>query len=572
VKGGIYFSIFYNEMSALREARGPEVNGPAAKNIILEADKSAELASLFDLIEQMQVNGEAKFSPVVCRDLSKAISCRNYAGAVLELCHLAHIAEACGAGAGYVDFFWAHGPARSSGFRGTLQKSFLSPTWRGTNLKISAAAIDIQYPDGAFSVTFSRMAFLSSLMHFLFYSVDYCDLDDVFREMMVPGISKAGVSTSANNLSRRLYDYLKDHLSTAQTMRKRHSLIDYMQERHGPYFTPLAIDDETILDFWISKPSLDVAGGSDFKTYESVFRAFLRLRQALEQAADLYVIDGGLSIGSDREAGEVDPDTIQTMIEAVDEYRSPLLALQEPPADAIKFLNNKERSGLELLMDCGKAAFDLSVSLMRCEVFAKGQGRITQALRRKVDAQELHKVIDDCAQQTYEDRKDEFSRTSLHIDSMLLASLFSLVQARNEEAISLIVALKPDLDLSSFADVLQTEDETADNVVMFNSASVSDRFMNMIDDTEKVGKDVVSLVADARKTFKGISRQGFDAESLSDKTVVAGFAVGVPILLGIRVHLNNFLRVLEKNENWSGQFDADRSVFTQQFQVLYEER
>ncbi len=546
------------------------MDGPAAENIILEAGKSAELISVFHLVEETQVNGEAKFSTTVCRDLAKAISCRTYAGAVLELCHLIHIADACGAGAGYVDFFWAHGPARSSSFKGAIHTSLNNPAWRGTKVTAHGTGVDIAYPDGGFSITYSRMPFLSALMEFLISSIGYGDLDDIFREMLVPGISKGAVSKRANELSRGLYNYLKDHLPTAQNVRKFHSLIGYMKERHGVDFTPSAIDDETILDFWISGPVDESSGGNDFKTYESVFRAFLRLRHALEQAGDLYALDGARSIGADREAGEVDPDTIHAMVETIDEYRSPLLALQEPPVDAIKFLNNKEMSGLELLMDCGKAAFDLSLSLMRCEVFARGQGRLTQALRRKADAQELRALINEPALITYEDRKEEFSRTSFHIDSMLLASLYALVQAKNEEAISLIVALRPNLDMAPLEELLGIGDETADNIVMFNSASVSNRLMDMIDDEDKVGKDMVALVADARKAFGGVSRQGFAAEGLNDSAVVAGFAVGGGVLLGVRGHLADFRHTLGNGQNWASRFDADRDIFSQQFTVLYE--
>ena len=550
------------------------MEGPAAENIILEAGKSGELISVFRLVEETQANGEIKFSPTICRDLAKAVSCRTYAGAVLELCHLVHVADARGGSGGYIHFFWGHGPARPAGFKGAIRNSLKNPTWRGTEVTVTDSGVDIAYSDGGFSITYSRMPFLSALMEFLISSIGFGDLNDVFAGMLGPGISKDAVSRCANELSRCVYDYLKDHLPTAQNMRKFHCLIGFMKERHGVDFTPSAIDDETILDFWISKTADGPAAEGDFKTYESVFRAFLRLRHALEQAAGLYALDGARSIGANREAGEVDPDSIHAMVETVDEYRSPLLVLQEPPAGAIKFLNNKEMAGLELLMDCGKAAFDLALSLMRCEVFTKKQGRVTQALRRRADAGELRGIIDECALVTYEDRREEYARKSFHMDNMLLASLYALVRARNEEAISLIVALRPDLDLRPLANLLRIGKETADNVVMLSSKSVSDRFMDMIGDADKAGKDMVALVADAREAFNGVPRRGFSAERLDESAVVDGFAVGGMVLLGVKEHLADFLRKLENArlpyENWTRQFDADKDVFTKQFHILYE--
>ena len=550
------------------------MDGPAAENIILEAGKSAELISVFRLVEETQVNGEAKFSTTVCRDLAKVVSCRTYAGAILELCHLIHIADACGAGEGYFHFIRGHGPARSAGFKGAIHNSLKVPDWRGTRVTATPSGVDISYSDDGFSVTYSRMPFLSALMEFLVSSIGFGDLDDVLREMLGPGISKDKVSKHANALSRRVYGYLKDHLPTAQNMRKFYHLIDFMEECCGADFPPTAIDDEAVLNFWTSKTADGPTSEGDFKTYESVFRGFLRLRHALEQATDLYALEGAKSIGGDREVGEVDPDSIHAMIETVDEYRSPLLALQEPPADTIKFLNNKEMTGLELLMDCGMAAFDLALSIMRCEVFAKGQGRITQALRRKADAAELRGIIDEGSLETYEDRKEEFSRTSFHIENILLASLFALVRGKNEEAISLIMALRPDVDFSPLAGLLQIEEKTADNIVMLNSKSVSDRFLDMIDDADKIGKDLTILVADARKAFNGISRQGFDAKGLDESAVLDGFAVGGRIVLGVKEHLASFLKTLEDAqlpyENWASQFEADKEKFSKQFYILYE--
>jgi hypothetical protein len=98
--------------------------------------------------------------------------------------------------------------------------------------------------------------------------------------------------------------------------------------------------------------------------------------------------------------------------------------------------------------------------------------------------------------------------------------------------------------------------------------------MDMIGDADKVGKDMVALVADAREAFNGVSRRGFTAEGLDKSAVVDGFAVGGRVLLGVKEHLTDFLRKLENArlpyENWTRQFDADKDVFTKQFHILYE--
>ena len=582
-----------------------------SEKLVLQGGVSAELRSIFnELNAKTVVNGEAVWSTRVCRDLVKAISCRTYAGAIYELCHLIYIADANHSNlkptkmrpevSNYVNFFHdslGHSPARASSFKGAINHTRLeNQTWRGTKVTAHGQGVDICYPDGVFTVTFGRMPFLSALNNFLLDTVGFRVMNDVYKEMLVTGISKASVSMSAKKLSRLLYKYLKNHLPTAQRMRKFRSLIDYMKKRMKERycdddnisdildFKSSDIDDEAILDFWTYGADEDPFSGNDFKTYETVFKTFLHLRQAIEHAEDLYALEGAHSIGTDFEAGEIEPSTgkfdphseevnpftILAIVELVDEYRSSLLALQEAPVDAIKFLNKKERVSLELLMDCGKMASDLSLSLMRCEVFSPGQRRITQALRRKASASELRNVINGCTSSTYEQRVEEFSCSSFHIDSMLLASLYVLVRAQNKEAISLIVTLRPNLDLVHFGKLLGIDDQMADNIIMFNPTIVSERFMAMIDDEREVGPDMVALMAEARKAFGDVSRQGFSTNTLDDGAVIDGFASGSRALLIIRDHLADFCRTLENEPSWNTQFNNDKNLFSRQFTILYK--
>jgi hypothetical protein len=545
----------------------------SAEQIILQASKSAELLSAFQMTAETDVDGEPKFSPRTCRDLAKAIACRNYAGAVLELCHLIHISDAAGGGAGYEFFFWGSGAARASAFRGFVGVN-LRPRGSGrAAFSVSAAGVDIEYPDGGFSVTFTRMPFLSALMEFLVSAVGYGELNQIFRDLLDGEVSKRATSEQANRLSRLLYDYLKDHLPTAQTQRKFRRLIAFMESRHGAAFEAGAIDDDAVLNFWTAESMSGIADGVDFKTYQLVFKAFVRFRQTLDAAIDQYALENPRAIGADREAGEVDPDAVQALVETVDEYRSPLESLQEPPADAVKFLNKREMTAVELLLDCGTVALSLPLSLMRCEVFGKGQGQITQALRRKVNGTTLKGMMDDCAPETYAERKDEFNRLSAHVERVLLASLHALARDRNGEAISLVMALRPGLDFAPLAELLEVQPERDDNVVMLRAASVSERFLAVIEDQDKVGPEISGLMNEARKAFAGLSRQGFSDDDLADAEIMEGFAQGARTLRDMNGQVGAFVERLERlplpASDWTDQFMADKDTFAKQFNLLY---
>ena len=82
------------------------------ESLVLDAGKSPELVAALSLVMEADVNGEPKFTPRDCRELTKVITCRTYGKPMLELCHLVRIADACTHGADYQMFFWGGGPAR----------------------------------------------------------------------------------------------------------------------------------------------------------------------------------------------------------------------------------------------------------------------------------------------------------------------------------------------------------------------------------------------------------------------------------------------------------------------------
>ncbi|MCG8507879.1 MAG: hypothetical protein MI741_01505, partial [Rhodospirillales bacterium] len=398
-------------------------------------------------------------------------------------------------------------------------------------------------------------------------------LDDLFRRMIAAGPTMEAVSAHANELSRQVYDFLREHLPTAQNQRKFRRLIDFMEQRFGADFGSDAIDDGIIFEFWRSESLVGSADGVDFKTFLAAFKTFVRFRQTLENAADYQAIENPQVIGFDREAGEVDPDSIYGMVEAIDGDRNPLLALDESPISEIKFLNRRESGALSLLFECGDEAFALALSLMRCETFGKGQGQITQALRRKVEASELLSLIDGCAPETYEQKKAELEGIAAHLDRALLASLHALARNQNPEAINLVVTLRPEIDFSPLRDLLEMDDGADDNVVYLSSAHVSEKFLSVIEDADQVGEDIAGLMTDARKAFRGLSRQGFGEDTLDNADIEEGFAQGARTLIEVGGQVTAFVDLLGRTSlpesDWERQFGADKQEFSDQFAKLY---
>lgn len=507
----------------------------SVEHYILEAGKSSELAAALRLLAEAGEGGEPRFPPDACRAVAKAIVCRTYAPALLELCHLTRAVSAFRGG--YVDFFWGPGPVRPSRFRG----QFCSTPLSGAGFfKIAANGIDLIYRDKPFSIAFGRMPFLAALAEFLVTSIGFAGLDDALAPLSRPALTAADVSAQANALSRALYDWLKDHLPPVQAQRKLTLLVEFLKPRNGGDFKVESIDDQAILDFW--RASAASPGFEDFRTFRSAFMAFARLRQVIGGAEALRAIDHAGPIGSAREHGEIDPDEIESAVEAITEEGNPLDELAEPPASRIKFFNAKERELCRFLFECGRLADPLPLSFMRCEVFGAAQARISQGIRERVQGPRLAALIEEsCCLTDYGGHQEALSDLVAHGRTVLLASTHLITAA------GLIVLPRKG------------------NIVPFRTKSVSDPSIACA--------GVESLLDEARRAAKGISRQGFRSADLADPEVCEGYLTGVPLVAEVADRIAAFLETLSRlalpSGGWDAQFGEDKPVFIACFKAIY---
>ncbi len=550
------------------------MHGATVEQLDLVAGGSAELTAAFQTVADTEAVGQLKFSPRICRKLTHSVVCRAYGPAMLEVCHLITLAEACGRRPRrYEDFFWNSGPASAAGFRAYVDRELFGQAEAAPQVTTDHAKADISYADGRFAIAYSRMPFLSAMVEFLVTVLGYGALDDLWQAMLSRGPTAASVSDAANELSRLLYGYLKEHLPTAQNHRKFACLLAFLRDVGDGDFGPATIEDPVVLEFWLTYSGKDGAESPDFRTFAAVFRAFVRMRQVLDQVRDFRALGDARPIGPDREAGEVDPDSVLSLVGHVEENGNPLAALRDPPAAAIKFLNKTEAAELELIVDCGETGLALPLSLLRCEVFGAAQARITQARRRKETPAVLRAVIADCVQDDYLARQDRLDQLAAHTERVLLASLEVLAASRRPEAVALVASLRPDIDLKPLAKFLVAGEEDHGKVVQLDSPAVRERLMAAMSCPETVGPELSSLMVEAGKALKGLSRQGFDGAETTRQDAGEGFASGATPLLEVKRQLVAFRRKLGAirlpRGGWEEQFEADRETFRDQFRVLY---
>jgi len=534
-----------------------------AEELLIEEGKSGELIAAFQALQETTVDDGPKYTPKTCRELARAIACRNYGKSLLELSYLLVIASACDRRGGrFEGFFWDSGPARASAFRGYVEASAPLPA----GLRRVNNGVEVETDSETFTVTYSRMPFLSALVEFLMTTIGYVELDTLTEQLRGAIPARQVIGEVSNALGRSLYDYLRDHLPSAHAQRKSYQLIEFVNARQNGRTGPDAIDDEALLAFWIDQEHEAEDGTSDFRTYQSVFSAGVELRQLMAFALDKYRMSGARSIGSDFEAGEIDPGDIEEAAEAMDANSAPLATLSQAPLDRVKFLNGREtETAGEIALGPGIATA-LSRSVFRNAVFGRAQSRITNALRHKRLTRDL---LTDAAEVDYPARLEDYFDLGKRLDRSLLAVLYVLATQRRPEAIELALALRPKMDLGVLAENAETEPEWQDaSVVSIAAVRAADRFFERAD-ARSGGDDMLgALMAEARKAFRGNARQGFSDDDIADADTLDCFADAVAPLLSLRREIASFLATAGAAD-WEAPFAEDREVFTQQFQRLY---
>ncbi len=543
------------------------------EGILLDASKSPELEAAFQIVADAEHAGARKFSPQVGRKLARIITCRCYAPALLELCHLVTVAKACSRRrASYEGLFWESGPARASGFGGYICERLKDSGAKHPRFAIDKRGVEIVYADGRFRICYARMPLLSALMEFMVTAIGYRDLDVALQDMLDLGPTKDAVSRTAKRLSRSLYGYLSAHLPSVQNQRKFSRLTGFLANRQGGDFDETAIDDEAILAFWLSESAEQTPEASNCRTFLSVFRGFAHLRRALSTARDLKALRHPRAIGPDVEAGEIDPADVLTAVEASDEGDDSLTRLDEPSARRVKFLTKTESGDLALFVEHRAVSGVLPLSLLRAEVFGTIQTRVSQALRRKLPPEELRGLMDATAADAYCRRRARLDELHGHIERVLLAGVHVLVRARRWEALSIATELRPDIDWRPLRRLLFRQDEEH-NVVTLAGGKFGERLLLVLEDPAAGGAAMASLMRDARRAFKSLGRRGFREHEIQAPDVVEGVVAGIQPLLDLRRELAVFrdrlssLRLPEAD--WPSQFDRDRQVFRNQFFMIY---
>ena len=524
-----------------------------ATRTLLRTGAEASLVEDFrTLAEATAPTGEPRYRerPLLedlARFVTRGAGGPNRDAAFYELCHLVNAVDAAGTGRDRRNAFFlepeAATPAR---FQARLDRALKRGGWRRGGFHRASEGIAIQYPDGAFTIRFGRIPFLAALYEFLAGMEDfsfYAELEGIFDDMTRQPAEVKHIQAASNRIASHFRQYRRRHLSYAKHECKFDLIFAFVAERSPE--GGLVIDDAAVLDFWTQK-----SGSGDFRAYRTVFDSFASLLRTLDEAARGEAMVQAAPIGIDRERGEVEPDDTSAAMTGGAEWTSPLTLLDEEPAASIKFLKNEgERKPMEALMHYGPTATRLPLAFLRLEAFGPIQSAITTDLQIGRGLETIEDRTGCGEAQSYGEIVTRLQNL-VTLVKRLHKAVFYALHKRNEEQ-------RPE----------------AGNVVSFSAETLFDQARSMIDNVRDPpdAQAIAGLALDAAKTFRSITRKGFDEAGLGSETRVRGFEIGAGALVAIASQLEAYLAAARRIGGLplEHRFDADRTAFSERFRVLY---
>ena len=572
--------------------------GERARVRLIRASQSGELRETFRQLAEIEGPDGPKYPRRVLLELAARIVGRAYESMLLELCHLVRAALLAGGatpggrntgagrsgGAGFEWLFWGVEEARAGAFRAAFfplagppahagpppAHDDRGPSGPGAALHIGDEAVTLAYCDGGFEVRYGRMADLAAMMELLVSTVGYRALVAALDPLAAPVLDRDAVSGAARDLARRLYGWLGDHLPTAQAQRKFHAMIAFVEEARGTDFTEEDIDDEAILRFWLRHGASDGGGGTpgagdahdtdgaggmpgsagtagsnpDFRGYRNTFLAFLSLARVLAAGAEIGRFERRTPIGTDFEAGEIDPAADSPVTEGAPE-EDPLARLEEEPAAAVKALNRRELALLQLPVGESAGVRRLPRSYLRAECFGPVQNRLSQALRRRAGAAELAALIAAGPDPDYRSRIESLEQAEAHLRRVANACLYVLHRFARGGG-------DAGDDDGSGADGSNAGDDGEDGGSGGTAPDLDFR-----------------LLGEARTAFRGLNRAGFEPSAPHDPRLAPAYGALAERLPTVSERLGAVLHTLGPPAAWEAAEEEDRPLFSHAFTRLY---
>ena len=307
---------------------------------------SDSLKAMFEgLRETPGLTGD-KFRRADVNKFAQYIVCRNYGKLCLELSYLLYSVVKYQHKSDEQDvnkdkllsFFWINEYFSPKRFRQYFAVNYSDSK---LNITLSEQNLTLDITGKKFSISPTRAGVLAVLFEFLMM-IDPSIIESIEQSFSEPEPDEKAIKQYASTFQKLLYEFLSEHLSSAQTQRRFRFITQWL---HSQHYDEQFLTDETILTFWQMASTSDTS--LSFKLYSSVFFDLIGVDQAIKQTQQMHEVEQHLTLGDSNHVGELSADVLyQQLFDQVEHEKNYNFLIESP-----KFLTKTQWQQIALLID-----------------------------------------------------------------------------------------------------------------------------------------------------------------------------------------------------------------------------
>ena len=500
-------------------------------------------------------NDNLKFIPADTDKVAQDIVCRNYANGCLRLSYLLAAVLAVSSTSinqqrhsALLQTFWLDEMVTSKRFRDFFAAINLP------NLSFEDSLLKLRFNNEQFDIAATQVGYLAALLEFLVNVIPGV-IDKA--ELQLMSWDNKAIKGFASWLQKSLYDFLDQHLSTAQHMRRIRFMADWLAKHN------VELGDESVLSFWqqVADSEDDSLG---FKRFRTVAENFVVFAQAVAIGQSKQALAYCASIGYEAEQGELNPEHLANIISDNDEGLDVSWLAANP-----KFLSKQQALLIEPLIDAGSVAQKLPLTLLRSAVFGDWQAQVVQALRSK-DASNIATKLSQGCESNYSQYLQEQDKVGDEINKVQLALAHIFLTLEQSEFFSQAAFCLPEDVVAECKErLLICHSKLGDEAEFEQALSL---FYAEIAAFKLQHPNVNQALQQAQQAFARNNRQGF--KLIPEVEELPVYRQGGEVLAECSSKIAAFAQktriLITQSTNDSDIFAADLAIFSAMFNKMYE--
>ena len=303
--------------------------------------------------------------------ISQDIICRNYGSVCYELSFLCwavvnnpDYSSPSYSSSSLLSFFWLEENIQPKRFRQAFSQPIQTASGK---VCMGEDYLQLHIGDMEFAISPTRVGVLAVMLEFI-VSIEPAQLSNI--EELLLDANEQTIKQLSSQLQKLIYRYLKEHIPEASTQERFRAISGWLKQHD---LTAQKLTDQDVLNFWLNPPAQP-----SYIKYSTVLDDLLDAITAIEVVDNTFNAQYALSLGNDKEQGEVNADWIQNTIFEQADTTADLSWLCQSP----KFLTLAQFQPMKSLLSHGKLARQLPLSFLRLAIFGAWQSVLVQAKRK----------------------------------------------------------------------------------------------------------------------------------------------------------------------------------------------